>query len=185
MAVPTSNITLLSIQQEFGGAAASRRLKNYYGAAAGVPASGPIKFKDFVGKSAAVWQHTGAGSYKNSTGPVAFTSTYIEVPNNYGNSKGFANSTDIGTTAGASYRLTGTIRGIGNTSGTSTITFWQVTGNSIWAGQPSNGQVIQINEIVSSPQTYPSSYLEFRCPNQYVNPVGLAVRFENFKLAPI
>ena len=52
MAVPTSNITLLSIQQEFGGAAANRRLKNYYGAAAGVPASGTIKFKDFAGKSA-------------------------------------------------------------------------------------------------------------------------------------
>ena len=52
MAVPTSNITLLSIQQEFGGAAANRALKNYYGAAAGVPTSGAIKFKDFAGKSA-------------------------------------------------------------------------------------------------------------------------------------
>ena len=52
MAVPTSNITLASIQQEFGGATANRALKNYYGAADGVPASGAIKFKDFAGKSA-------------------------------------------------------------------------------------------------------------------------------------
>ena len=54
MAVPTSNITLASIQQEFGGAAANRALKNYYGAADGVPTSGAIKFKDFAGKSAEI-----------------------------------------------------------------------------------------------------------------------------------
>lgn len=77
MAVPTSNITLLSIQQEFGGAAANRALKNYYGAVAGVPTSGAIKFKDFAGKSADI---VGSQLFESSgtfTVPAGVTSVHV------------------------------------------------------------------------------------------------------------
>jgi hypothetical protein len=77
MAVPTSNITLLSIQQEFGGAAANRALKNYYGAAAGVPTSGAIKFKDFAGKSADI---VGSQLFESSgtfTVPAGVTKVHV------------------------------------------------------------------------------------------------------------
>jgi len=77
MAVPTSNITLLSIQQEFGGAAANRALKNYYGAADGVPASGAIKLKDFAGKSADI---VGSQLFESSgtfTVPAGVTKVHV------------------------------------------------------------------------------------------------------------
>jgi hypothetical protein len=77
MAVPTSNITLASIQQEFGGAAANRALKNYYGAVAGVPTSGAIKFKDFAGKSADI---VGSQLFESSgtfTVPAGVTSVHV------------------------------------------------------------------------------------------------------------
>jgi len=77
MAVPTSNITLASIQQEFGGAAANRALKNYYGAAAGVPTSGAIKFKDFAGKSADI---VGSQLFESSgtfTVPAGVTKVHV------------------------------------------------------------------------------------------------------------
>ena len=77
MAVPTSNITLASIQQEFGGAAANRALKNYYGAADGVPASGAIKFKDFAGKSADI---VGSQLFESSgtfTVPAGVTKVHV------------------------------------------------------------------------------------------------------------
>ena len=77
MAVPTSNITLSSIQQEFGGAAANRKLKNYYGAAAGVPTSGAIKFKDFAGKSADIvgsQKFTSSGTF---TVPAGVTKVHV------------------------------------------------------------------------------------------------------------
>jgi len=77
MAVPTSNITLLSIQQEFGGAAANRALKNYYGAADGVPTSGAIKFMDFAGKSADI---VGSQLFESSgtfTVPAGVTSVHV------------------------------------------------------------------------------------------------------------
>jgi len=77
MAVPTSNITLSSIQQEFGGAAVNRALKNYYGAAAGVPTSGAIKFKDFAGKSADIvgsQLFTSSGTF---TVPAGVTSVHV------------------------------------------------------------------------------------------------------------
>ena len=77
MAVPTSNITLLSIQQEFGGAAANRALKNYYGAADGVPTSGAIKLKDFAGKSADIvgsQKFTSSGTF---TVPAGVTKVHV------------------------------------------------------------------------------------------------------------
>ena len=77
MAVPTSNITLLSIQQEFGGAAANRALKNYYGAADGVPASGAIKFTDFAGKSSDI---VGSQLFESSgtfTVPAGVTKVHV------------------------------------------------------------------------------------------------------------
>ena len=85
MAVPTSNITLASIQQEFGGAAANRRLKNYYGAAAGVPASGAIKFKDFAGKSADI---VGSQLFESSgtfTVPAGVTKVHVVCVGGGGN----------------------------------------------------------------------------------------------------
>lgn len=77
MAVPTSNITLLSIQQEFGGAAANRALKNYYGATAGVPTSGAIKFKDFAGKSADIVGEQLFESSGTFTVPAGVTSVHV------------------------------------------------------------------------------------------------------------
>ena len=77
MAVPTSNITLLSIQQEFGGAAANRALKNYYGAADGVPTSGAIKFKDFAGKSADIVGEQLFTSSGTFTVPAGVTSVHV------------------------------------------------------------------------------------------------------------
>ena len=77
MAVPTSNITLLSIQQEFGGSATNRALKNYYGAASGVPTSGAIKFTDFAGKSADIvgsQLFTSSGTF---TVPAGVTSVHV------------------------------------------------------------------------------------------------------------
>lgn len=53
MTLPASGaLTLTAIATEFGGSA-PHAMSEYYAAAAGVPASGAIKFSDFYGKSAA------------------------------------------------------------------------------------------------------------------------------------
>jgi hypothetical protein len=54
MAVPTGTASMLDIQNEFGGSAPIS-LSEYYGAAAGVPASGTISINDFRGKSSAFY----------------------------------------------------------------------------------------------------------------------------------
>jgi hypothetical protein len=58
-------ISLSNVQTEFGGANPIG-INEYYGAAAGVPASGLISLSDFYGKSAATNQITTAAIFGNS-----------------------------------------------------------------------------------------------------------------------
>ena len=63
MALPASGPLWLSqIAAEFGGAL-PHWLSEYYGAASGVPTSGPLWMSDFYGKSASVQINMSAGAY--------------------------------------------------------------------------------------------------------------------------
>ena len=80
MALPTSgSLSLSQIRGEFGGSTPDS-LSEYYGAAAGVPSSGTIKFSDFYGKSAGL--PAGQLLYSSPGNVVAgssFSSPYLDV----------------------------------------------------------------------------------------------------------
>ncbi len=82
MTTPTGAITIADVAAEFGGGA-NRKLKDYYGVAAGVPAAGAIRLDDLRGKSAHTWSWDGttSGWDKTRNPDDYFTNDTLSVAN--------------------------------------------------------------------------------------------------------
>ena len=94
MTLPTSGpLTLQDIVNEFGGTP-PHWLSEYYGAASGVPASGPLWISDFYGKSSSIRLNLGVGQTSQPDvdfrgNPTGVTLYYRGLANGIGTSGSF------------------------------------------------------------------------------------------------